>query len=273
MRLASRYDQDEVVAAPTHHRGHEVVEGQARNAIVPTRFLRPEPYVLADGRESYASVAAECAIAFRDFVHDRAARPLFFHVAGRDAILLNAAPAGVGDDPSLAPLLRSLAAALPAHQCAYVVARLHFDAMPPDNTPAWERPHDPANARGAAIAANAPLATAIALLTWMPTASAMTKTTVSANLMLAASATALVLFTSADVLTSPLVIAIATATNLTPWACVGVTALLTPTPTACVTMQKWPVVPTTRLATTTLPLRRTTTLAITALAPVPTTTL
>ncbi len=168
MRLASRYDQDEVVAAPTHHRGHEVVEGQARNAIVPTRFLRPEPYVLADGRESYASVAAECAIAFRDFVHDRAARPLFFHVAGRDAILLNAAPAGVGDDPSLAPLLRSLAAALPAHQCAYVVARLHFDALPPDNTPAWERPHDPAHARAAAIAASAPRATAIALLTWMP---------------------------------------------------------------------------------------------------------
>ena len=79
MRLASRYDQDEVVAAPTHHRGHEVVEGQARNAIVPTRFLRPEPYVLADGRESYASVASECAIAFHDFVHDRDARPLFFH--------------------------------------------------------------------------------------------------------------------------------------------------------------------------------------------------
>ena len=52
--------------------------------------------------------------------------------------------------------------------CAYVVARLHFDALPPDNTPAWERPHDPAHARAAAIAASAPRATAIALLTWMP---------------------------------------------------------------------------------------------------------
>ena len=64
----------------------------------------------------------------------------------------------------------------------------------------------------------------IALLTRMPMAFATTWTTALANWMLAASATVQVRFMSADVLTSPLATAIATATSLTPWASVAAIA-------------------------------------------------
>ena len=69
---------------------------------------------------------------------------------------------------------------------------------------------------------------------------------IGTHTMHAASATAQAPFTSAAVLTSPLVTATATATNSTPWACVVVTAQRTPMPMASVTTL------TTALAHTTL---------------------
>ena len=75
---------------------------------------------------------------------------------------------------------------------------------------------------------------------------------VGACLTLAASATVLARFTSADVLTSLPATATAMAINSTLWACVVVAALPMPTATVCVTMQKFLVAQTMQLATTTL---------------------
>ena len=140
---ASRYDQDEVCAAPVHLAAHHIVDAQEHDSLTAQRHLRNQCELLSDGRENYTRAARECAPTFRYFIHagarDPTGRAIFFRVAG-DAIVVAAPPDEVVAEPlALGALLAALAACLPAHQWVYVVARIAFAREPPDNTPAWEK--------------------------------------------------------------------------------------------------------------------------------------
>ena len=72
---ASRYDQDEVCAAPVHLAAHHIVDAQEHDSLTAQRHLRNQCELLSDGRENYTRAARECAPTFRYFIHAGARDP------------------------------------------------------------------------------------------------------------------------------------------------------------------------------------------------------